>query len=29
LRRKPERHGFRIGQAGVNGIGRHMSVLGG
>ena len=29
LMRKPERHGFRIGQAGVNGIGRHMSVLGG
>ncbi|ODT20308.1 MAG: cyclic pyranopterin phosphate synthase MoaA [Kaistia sp. SCN 65-12] len=29
LRRKPERHGFRIGQAGVDGIGRHMSVLGG
>ena len=29
LRRKPERHSFRIGQAGVKGIGRHMSVLGG
>ena len=29
LRRKPERHSLRIGQAGVNGIGRHMSVLGG
>lgn len=29
LRRKPERHGFRIGQTGVDGIRRHMSVLGG
>jgi cyclic pyranopterin phosphate synthase len=29
LRHKPERHGFRIRQAGVDGIGRHMSVLGG
>lgn len=29
LRRKPERHGFRIELASVNGIGRHMSVLGG
>jgi cyclic pyranopterin phosphate synthase len=29
LRRKPERHGLRIGRAGVSGIVRHMSVLGG
>lgn len=29
LKHKPERHGFRIQQAGVDGIGRHMSVLGG
>lgn len=29
LRRKPERHGFHIGQARVTGIARHMSVLGG
>lgn len=29
LGQKPERHGFRIGQHEVSGIGRHMSVLGG
>lgn len=29
LTRKPERHSFRIAPIGVDGIGRHMSVLGG